>query len=96
MVSQVLLEKIRLRNSKKDGTLKRLKRPPAWLFPHASDRQYRAALYEYTFTIRKVISEVLLPKIPSMLVAATLPYPDPVDPKYTLDSVVKNDNFIDF
>jgi SPP1 gp7 family putative phage head morphogenesis protein len=100
MVSKVLLEKIRQRNSKKDGTLKKLKKPPAWLFPHNPERGYRRALYEFTFIIREVITEVLLPRIPLMLSAATASYPDPVDPHITFDSfsqkVIRKDNFIDF
>ncbi len=91
MVSQSVIDRIRARNTLKNGKLKKFKKPPAWLFPHSAERQYRAALYEFTFEIRKVVSEVLLPKIPALLAAATLPYPDPV-----LDSAVRKDDFIDF
>jgi SPP1 gp7 family putative phage head morphogenesis protein len=96
MVSQAVIERIRARHTNKNGKLKKLKKPPAWLFPLSPERQYRAALYEFTFEIRKVVSEVLLPKIPAMLLAATLPYPDPVLPSGHGDSVSRFDNFIDF
>lgn len=99
-ISKIILDKIKKINSKKDGSLKKLKRPPTWLFPHSPERQYRAYLYEYTFTIRKVVSEILLPRIPLMLVAATSPYPDPVIPDTVFDSGttkrIRKDDFIDF
>lgn len=93
MVSQAMLRRIRAQNSKKDGTLKRLKKPPAWLFPHSPERQYRAALYEFTFAIRQAITEQLIPKVPGLLLAATIPYPDPVIPE-KFDGV-RGDDFID-
>lgn len=96
MVPKAIIDRIRARHTKKNGELKRLKKPPAWLFPFSPERQYRASLYEFTFDIRKTISEVLLPKIPLMLVAATAPYPDPVVPEVLTDSSVRKDNFIDF
>lgn len=96
MVSQTVINRIRARLTKKNGELKRLKKPPAWLFPHSPERQYRAFLYEFTLKIREVISEQLLPKIPAMLIEATLPYPDPVIPDVSVDSAVRKDNFIDF
>lgn len=95
MVAQSVLDKIRAQNTLKNGKLKKLKRPPAWLFPHAAERQYRAALFEFTFEIRKVISQVLLPKIPGLLLSATLPYPDPVLPDVKKDSAIRKDDFID-
>lgn len=96
MVAQSVIDRIRARHTTKSGKLKKFKKPPAWLFPHSPERQYRAALYEFTFEIRKVVSEVLLPKIPAMLLAATLPYPDPVLPGDNLDGLSRRDNFIDF
>lgn len=95
MVNKRVLEQIRVRNSTKSGKLKKLKKPPKWLFPLSPERQYRAALYQYTFEIRKVISEVLLPTIPSLLVQATLPYPEPVLPDNRSDSHLRSDDFID-
>lgn len=91
-----MLDRIRARNTNKNGSLKKLKKPPAWLFPNSAERQYTAALYQYTLEIRKVVSEVLLPKIPALLLVATLPYPDPVLPDVRPDSVTRKDNFIDF
>lgn len=95
MISDKQLARIRALNSKKDGTLKKLKRPPAWLFPNSAERQYRATLYEYTFEIRKLITEILIPTIPGLLIEATIPYPDPVHPKAILDSSNRADDFID-
>jgi SPP1 gp7 family putative phage head morphogenesis protein len=80
MVSQAYLAQVKARNSKKNGDLKRLKKPPKWLFPLTPERQYTASLYAYTLEIRKVISNVLLPKIPIWLAGATITYPDPVMP----------------
>lgn len=90
MVSQVFLAQVKARNSTKNGKLKRLKRPPKWLFPLSPERQYTARLYEYTFQIRKVISEQLIPKIPMWLAGATINNPDPV-----LPSEVRKDSLID-
>ena len=79
MLSKSFLAQVKARNSKKNGDLKKLKRPPKWLFPFTPERQYIAALYSYTFEIRKVISKVLLPKIPYWLAGATIHNPDPVE-----------------
>lgn len=80
MVSKVFLDQVKARNSNRNGKLKKLKKPPKWLFPLSPERQYTASLYAYTFEIRKVISEQLLPKIPLWLTGATITYPDPVIP----------------
>lgn len=92
MISKVFLEKIRQRLSKKDGSLRNLKKVPSWLFPHASDRRYRRALYEYTFQIRRITNEILIPLIPQLLFEATMMNPDPVVKK---DSYIRKDDFID-
>lgn len=93
-VSQSIIDRIRARHTTKSGKLKKLKKPPAWLFPHSPERQYRAYLYDFTLDIRKTITEILLPAIPGLLRAATSPYPDPVDTKVSADSQ-RSDNFID-
>ena len=107
MISKSQLEMIRLRNSKRNGELKRLKKAPKWLEPLTAERGYTASLYLYTFQIRKAITENLIPKIPKWLELSTLTYPDPVDPildgqisgmcKKNIDSanLIKNDDIID-
>ena len=95
MISQNIIRRIRERNTLKSGKLKKLKKPPKWLFPNSSEREYRAALFSFTFEIRKLITENLLPAIPNFLREATQTYPDPVDPQISFDSQSRNDNFID-
>ena len=85
-VHKAYLEVIKKSFRKKDGTLRPVKRPATWLYPHSAQRQYTAALYQYTFQIRKTITSVLYPKIPIWLAGATLTYPDPVFPK--MDSII--------
>jgi SPP1 gp7 family putative phage head morphogenesis protein len=80
MVSRRTLEQIRARNTLKNGKLKKLKKPPKWLLPFSAERRYTAQLYEYTFQIRRLISQQILPKLPSWLVGSTYTYPDPVLP----------------
>lgn len=95
-LSNRILEQLRSKNTLKNGKLKRIKRPDTWLYPHSANRQYTAALYEYTFFIRKTITEQLLPKIPSMLFSATMPYPDPIVTDGIIGNEIKTDDFIDF
>lgn len=84
MVSKAYLDLVRARNSKKNGELKRLKKPPKWLEPLSVKRQYTARLYLYTLEIRKVISAVIYPKLNRWLLAGTITYPDPVVPEENL------------
>lgn len=79
MLSKSFLAQLKVRNLKKNGELKKLKRPPKWLFPLSVERQYTASLYLYTMQIRKIISEVLFPKIPFWLAGATAYNPDPIE-----------------
>jgi SPP1 gp7 family putative phage head morphogenesis protein len=99
MVSKNYIEIIKLRNSKRNGQLKKLKRPPKWLFPLTPERQYIASLYKYTLEIRKVITSVLYPKIPFWLAGGTITYPDPVLPDnqipYSPKSFERTDSLID-
>ena len=90
MVSARYLELVKARNTNRQGKLKKLKRPPKWLDPLNAERKYTAELYRYTFEIRKVISRVLIPKLPGWLAGATITYPDPV-----LDSATRKDSIID-
>lgn len=96
VVQKSVIDRIRARLSKKDGTLKKLKKPPNWLIPFTAERHYRAILYDFTLEIRKVVSEVLLPRIPAMLLSATLPYPDPVYTDSYDNKLIRKDDFIDF
>lgn len=91
MVSKAFLALVKARNSKKNGELKKLKKPPKWLEPLSVKRQYTARLYAYTFQIRKVITEVIYPKLDTWLLGATVTYPDPVTP----DQLPRNDSLID-
>lgn len=90
MVSKAYLDLIKARNSKRNGQLKRLKRPPKWLEPLSVRRQYTARLYEYTLQIRKTITRVIYPQLDKWLLGATITYPDPV-----LPSEKRNDSLID-
>lgn len=94
-VSPSIVARIRARHTTKQGKLKKLKKPPAWLFPGGAERQYRAALYEFTFEIRRVVSENLIPAIPNLLREATAPNPDPVDPHIKGDGATRADDFIE-
>lgn len=80
MVSKAYIDLVRRKNSKRNGDLKRLKKPPKWLEPLNVRRQYTARLYEYTFQIRKVITEQIYPKLDKWLVGGTITYPDPETP----------------
>lgn len=97
MVSKYFIQQVKDRNSRKNGSLKKLKKPPKWLFPNSSERQYIASLYAYTLAIRKAISEQLLPKIPRWLLGATFNNPDPVVPsqKESNQLYTKFDSIID-
>lgn len=95
MVSKAYLDFIKARNSNRKGKLKRLKKPPKWLEPLSVRRQYTARLYEYTFQIRKVISETIYPKLDLWLAGGTITYPDPVLPSQKFDSKKRNDALID-
>lgn len=79
MVSARYLELVKARNSTKKGQLKKLKKPPKWLDPINAERKYTAELYRYTFEIRKVISRVLIPRLPEWFKLGTMTYPDPVN-----------------
>lgn len=87
---QSVLNAIRARNSKKNGKLKKLKKPPVWLFPKSIERQYIAYMWEYTLRIREVISNMVMPQIPSLLATGTITYPDPVYSR--LDDIVDDIN----
>lgn len=99
MVSQSFLQQVKRRNLNKNGKLKRLKKPPKWLFPLTPERKYLAELYSFTLEIRKVISNVLLPKIPIWLAGATISYPDPVLPTQEdfelVNTLTHHDSLID-
>lgn len=91
-ISRSTIEMIRRRKTKKDGTLRKLRKPPVWLFPHGAERLYIAYLWQYTFAMRESITTILMPKIKRMLAEATQDYPDPEESRY--DSL-RLDDFID-
>lgn len=80
MVSKAYLNLVKAKNSKKNGELKRLKKPPKWLEPLSVRRQYTARLYLYTLDIRRVITSVIYPQLKNWLLGGTITYPDPVIP----------------
>ena len=43
------------------------KAPPKWLFPTNQEKEYDKALYSLTNDLRRLIKEVILPEIPSMI-----------------------------
>lgn len=95
MVSRAFLDLVKARNSKKNGELKRLKKPPKWLLPLSVERSYIARSWAYTFEVRRVITEQVIPKIPFWLTGGTLTYPDPTLPeKYDslIDDVINSIN----
>lgn len=79
MLSKSFLEMLRQRNSKKNGELKKLKKPPRWLDPLTAERGYIASLAVYSLDIRLAIEKYLMPKIPVWLGLTTRTYPDPVE-----------------
>ena len=66
MISNALIELIRIRREKK-GPKKRQKKPPKWLFPASQERSYDRALYALTHQLKVLIKERLLPEIPAMI-----------------------------
>lgn len=41
--------------------------PPKWLFPKNAEKQYDKVLYNLTSHLKKLIKEILIPEIPSMI-----------------------------
>lgn len=89
-LSPVFLKMLKQRNSKRDGTLKKLKVPPKWFYPAATERQYIAYLYRYTLKIREKVMEIVVPRIPEFMREGTYDYPDPIKPR--LDSFIDDIN----
>ena len=90
MLSKSQLEMIRVKNSKKNGQLKKLKRPPKWLEPLNAERGYIKSLFSYTFLIRRSIVEILLPKIPLWLTLGTRENPVPVKNDDLMDDILES------
>lgn len=97
MVSKAFLDLVKARNSKRNGDLKKLKRPPKWLLPLSIERQYISRIWLYTLEIRKEITEQVMPKIPFWLTGGTITYPDPTLPEKIdslIDDIISNINFV--
>lgn len=59
--------KIQLEMRKNKGIKSKKKVPPKWLFPLNAERKYDKILYSLTNDIKKLIKEILIPEIPSMI-----------------------------
>lgn len=64
MPSPQVLSKIRQR---KLITPKGKKSPPVWLYPNSIEREYHRDLRQLTRSTKKLIKEILIPQIPSMI-----------------------------
>jgi SPP1 gp7 family putative phage head morphogenesis protein len=58
---------IQLEMRKAKGIKRKAKVPPKWLFPLNPERQYDKLLYSLTNDLKKLIKEILIPEIPSMI-----------------------------
>ena len=87
MISQAVIQQIRQRNTLKSGKMKKLKKPPAWLFPHTPERKYTAQMFSLCLEIRRLVNEILVPEIPSLMREATYTYPQN-DPNSRLDDFI--------
>jgi len=52
---------------KQQGIKPKAKVPPKWLFPTNAEKQYDKILYSLTNDLKRLIKEILLPEIPSMI-----------------------------
>ena len=59
--------KIQLEMRKNKGIKPKKKVPPKWLFPMNAEKKYDKALYSLTNDIKRLIKEILIPEIPSMI-----------------------------
>lgn len=76
--------KLMLEMRKKQGIKRKAKVPPKWLFPANAERQYDKELYSLTRELKRLIKEILIPEIPSMI--------DEVENKTPND---RNDDYLD-
>lgn len=65
MVSKHFTTQLEIR--RRQGIKPKAKIPPNWLFPTNAERQYDKILYSMTSELKRLIKEVLLPEIPSMI-----------------------------
>lgn len=65
MVSKHFTAQLEIR--RRQGIKPKAKIPPNWLFPTNAERQYDKILYSMTSELKRLIKEVLLPEIPSMI-----------------------------
>ena len=59
--------KIQLEMRKAKGIKPKAKRPGKWLFPTNAEKQYDKVLYSLTAELKRLIKEILVPEIPSMV-----------------------------
>lgn len=76
VITEKQKEQIRNRKTLKSGKLRKLKQPPKWLLPMSQEREYQRDLYSLTFDLRKLIDEMLLPALPSMVAEVGIKTPD--------------------
>lgn len=69
-------QQIRERKTLKSGKLRKLKQPPKWLLPMSQEREYTRDLFSLTLDLRKLISEMLIPQVPSMIAEVGIKTPD--------------------
>ena len=58
----------KLSKRKKQVIKPKKENPPKWLFPLNAEKQYDRVLYSLTRELKRLIKEILLPEIPSMIV----------------------------
>lgn len=76
VISAKQLQQIRDRKTLKSGKLRKLKKPPKWLLPMSQEREYQRDLYSLTLELRKLIDQILLPQVPSMIAEVGIKTPD--------------------
>jgi SPP1 gp7 family putative phage head morphogenesis protein len=74
----------KLSKRKKQAIKPKKENPPKWLFPLNAEKQYDRVLYSLTRELKRLIKEILLPEIPSMIVEVQNKTPND-----------RNDDFLD-
>lgn len=67
MPSRNTIEKIRARKVKNNGSLRKLKQPPKWLFPYPQERMYLNTLDQFVKDMIELIRKNLIPQIPNLI-----------------------------
>ena len=76
---------LKSRLAKRNGELRKLKKPNRLLEPINARRKYTASLYRYTLKIREIVTREITPKLPFWLSGGTLTYPEP---NFNQDSLI--------